>query len=226
MSRLVFDIETAAYPFDSFDPERQEYLLKFAKNDDEREQEIQKLSLYPYTAETVCIGLLNVDSLRGEVFINAPEGTQSWQSEDMKITFHPCTEHQILEQFWERIIKYSQLISFNGRGFDGPFLHIRSAILGIKSTRNLVGYRYESKDHCDLLDQLNNYGATRRFSLDFICKGFDIDSPKSHGITGLDIARLHNEGRYKEIAEYNARDLFATRELFLKWDNFINVQNK
>lgn len=223
MTRLVYDIETAAYPFDSMDIERQEYLLKFAKTDQEREAEILKMNLYPYTAEIVCIGMLNVDSLNGEVLISAPEGSQPWKSEDGAVQYLPMQEKEMLQKFWARIAKFDQLITFNGRGFDGPFLHIRSAIHGIKPTRNLLPYRYDAKDHCDLQEQLSFYGAFRKFSLDFICKGFGIDSPKAHGVSGLDVVNLHREGKYREIAEYNARDIFATRELYIRWNDFINV---
>lgn len=222
MTRLVYDIETAGMLFEDLDLERQEYLTKFARTDEERETEIQKMNLYPYTAEVACIGMLNVDSIKGEVLISAPVGTENWASKDGHIQFTPCDERGLLEIFWKRIEKYNQLITFNGRSFDGPFLHIRSAILGVKSSRNLLPYRYDAKEHCDLLEQLSFYGAMRKFSLDFICKGFGIDSPKRHGISGLDVARLHREGKYKDIAEYNARDLFATRDLFLRWDEYMN----
>ena len=30
-------------------------------------------------------------------------------------------------------------------------------------------------------------GAARRFNLDFYCKAFGIESPKSHGVTGMDV---------------------------------------
>lgn len=223
MRRLVFDIETAGMPWETLDEERQEYLLRFAKSDEERESKKLEVSLFPYTADTVCIGMLNVDSQRGEVLVNAPPHAEKWTSEDKTFTYLPMSEKEMLEHFWETVLKYDQLISFNGRAFDAPFLHIRSAILGVRASKNLIGYRYESKQHCDLFDQLTAYGATRKFSLDFICKGFGIDSPKSHGMTGLDVAPLFREGRFREIAEYNARDLVATRELFIRWEKFMNV---
>jgi len=41
MAKVVIDIETLGYPLESFDKERQEYLLKFAETDAEREEAIQ-----------------------------------------------------------------------------------------------------------------------------------------------------------------------------------------
>jgi hypothetical protein len=82
-------------------------------------------------------------------------------------------------------------------------------------------YRFDHSIHCDLLDQLTFYGAFRKFSLDFYCKSFGIDSPKSHGITGLDIGRLFEEKRFRQIAEYCFGDVKATAELFRRWEEFL-----
>ena len=50
MKRVIFDIETIGADFNSLDKEQQEYLLKFAKTEEEREAEKEKLSLYPFTS--------------------------------------------------------------------------------------------------------------------------------------------------------------------------------
>jgi hypothetical protein len=142
------------------------------------------------------------------------------------IEFIGGNEYQILEQFWKTIEKYEQIISFNGRTFDGPFLMIRSAVLGVKPSRNLVPYRYSPKDHCDLLDQLTFYGAFRRFSLDFYCKAFGIKSPKSEGITGLSLGELYRNGEYRRIAQYCLGDTIATAELFRRWDLYLNFSEE
>ena len=60
-------------------------------------------------------------------------------------------------------------------------------------------------------------GAGRRFNLDFYCKAFGIDSPKSHGVTGMDVNDLVREGRFREIAEYCLRDVQATVSLHRIW---------
>jgi 3'-5' exonuclease len=97
----------------------------------------------------------------------------------------------------------------------------RSALLGVKPTRNLMGNRYAVGDHCDLLDQLTFYGALRKFSLDFYCKTFGIKSPKESGVTGLDMGRLFGEKKYRDIAEYCLGDVKATAELYRKWAEYL-----
>ena len=105
-------------------------------------------------------------------------------------------------------------MSFNGRGYDGPVLMIRSAQLGVTPSRNLVPYRYDLSDHCDLMEVLSFQGATRdRFSLDYWCRRFDVESPKGK-IDGSQIARAYREGRIEDIGEYCLRDVRATAELF------------
>jgi DNA polymerase elongation subunit (family B) len=220
MARVVIDIETLGYPLQWFDEVRQEYLMKFADTDKEREEAVQKLSLYPTTAQIIAIGMLNPDTNRGKVVYQSDEAGE-YLSEDGQIQFISCQEKEILAGFWNDVTKYGQFITFNGRGFDCPFLLLRSAILQVKPSRNLMPYRYDASVHCDLLDQLTFYGATRKFSLDFYCKSFGIESPKAHGITGLDLGRLFGEKRFKEIADYCLGDVKATAELFTRWEQHL-----
>ncbi len=102
---------------------------------------------------------------------------------------------------------YDQIITFNGRSFDCPFILIRSAVHKIKPSRDLMPNRYNGS-HIDLLDQLTFYGASRRkFSLDMWCRTFGIKSPKSGGITGDDVKKLYTSGKYIDLAKYCLGDL-------------------
>jgi len=222
MNRVVFDVETLAYPFESFDESQQEYLLKFAKTEEEREEAIQRLSLTPFTAQILAIGMLNPDTRQGKVFFQA-EGLESTFIDEGLVQMIPCTEQEMLAHFWKSIIHYKQFVTFNGRGFDCPFVMARSALLGVKPSRNLMGNRYAVNDHCDLLDQLTFYSAMRKFSLDFYCRAFGIRSPKGSGVTGSDVGRLFGEKKYREIAEYCLGDVKATAELFRRWAEYLQV---
>ena len=89
--------------------------------------------------------------------------------------------------------------------------------------KDWLGYRFQTDPHCDLAEQLTFYnvsgrdGAARRFNLDFYCKAFGIESPKSQGVTGSDVNTLMAEGRYRDIAEYCLRDVKATVLLYQIW---------
>ena len=220
MNRIVFDIETLGFPLESFDAVQQEYLMKFAKTEEEKVEAVQKLSLTPFTAQIIAVGMLNPDSNQGKVFYAAPKEAP-WSSADGLVEFMSGTEEEMLHEFWKTVSHYGQFITFNGRSFDCPFLMLRSAILGVKPTRNLLPYRYSANEHCDLMDQLTFYGAFRKFNLDFYCKGFGIKSPKGNGITGLDLGSLYDANRFHEIAEYCIGDVRATTELFHRWQSLL-----
>lgn len=220
MSRIILDIETVGRDFSSLDKEAQDYLLRWAETEEDIREVKESLSLYPLTGEIAAIGMLNPDTMRGAVYFQTPDDSLL-PFEEEGISFQTGTEKEILQRFWDAIKGYDQFITFNGRGFDCPFIMIRSAVHRIKPSRDLMPNRYNGT-HIDLLDQLTFYGASRRrFSLDMWCRTFGIKSPKSEGITGYEVRELFMSGRYVDIARYCLRDLIATRELLTYWENYI-----
>ena len=232
MPALVFDIETSALPIESFDESQMEYLFRdAAKLADEtarqtRQTEIrEQLNLYPLTARVVCLAMLNADSSRGQVLFVADEFDEEEVAGEAAVKFVPCMDvAELLGEFWDIARRYESIVTFNGRGFDVPFLYLRSAILKVPiSKMNWLGYRFQVEPHCDLAEQLTFYsvsgrdGAARRFNLDFYCKAFGIESPKSKGVSGRDVNALMAEGRFREIAEYCLRDVEATLQLYKIW---------
>lgn len=224
MAKLVFDIETSALPLDRFDEVQQEYLFReCGRIADETERESRRAeihrqcSLWPFTAQIICIAMLNADSSRGQVLFTA-EDHEETQPETGPVEFIACVdEAELLTAFWDVAKHYDTVVTFNGRGFDVPFVYLRSALLNVPITRkDWLGYRYQTEPHCDLAEQFTFYGvsgrdgAARRFNLDFYCKAFGVDSPKAHGVTGMDVHQLMAEGRFREIAEYCLRDVQAT----------------
>jgi 3'-5' exonuclease len=231
MARLVFDIETSALPLENFDDVQQEYLLRELEKIPEetvraarREEILRQFNLWPFTAQVVCIAMLNADSLRGQVLFTA-EDFEEDSAEGGPVEFMPCAdEMELLTAFWDVAKHYDEIVTFNGRGFDVPFLYLRSAVLNVPiSRKNWLGYRYAIEPHCDLAEQFTFYGvsgregAARKFNLDFYCKAFGIDSPKAHGVTGMDVNTLMKEGKFRDIAEYCLRDVRATVELYRVW---------
>jgi hypothetical protein len=224
MGRVIFDIETVGADFDSLDPAVQDYLVKWAEDDQEKERIRESLSFYPLTGEIVAIGMLNPETNKGAVFFQST-GEMAMPFEEEGIRYECGTEKDLLEKFWSAVKAYDQIVTFNGRAFDCPFIMIRSAVNKVKPTRDLMPYRYGSNSHIDLFDQLSFYGASRKkFSLDMWCRTFGIKSPKEDGITGYDVKDLFKGGRHLDIARYCAGDLTATKELLLVWENYIKVQ--
>jgi len=230
MATLVFDIETSALPIEQFDEAQREYLFRECERiADEtarstRHTEIQRqCSLWPFTAQVVCIAMLNADTARGQVLYTATEYQEG--ADAGPVEFVSCLDEvELLTAFWDVARHYDTIVTFNGRGFDVPFVYLRSALLRVAiSRKDWLGYRFQTEPHCDLAEQFTFYGvsgrdgAARRFNLDFYCKAFGIESPKSHGVTGMDVAGLLAGGKFRDIAEYCLRDVKATVLLYQIW---------
>lgn len=220
MARIIFDIETAGRDFKSLDIPTQEYLLRFAETEEEKEEVRDSLSFYPQTAEIVAIGMLDPDSQKGFAFYqNNDQPLLPFEEEGVR--YETGTEKEIIGKFWNVIKGYKQFITFNGRGFDCPFILTRSAVHRTKAGKDLMPNRYGDA-HIDLFDQLSFYGATRRkFSLDMWCRTFGIKSPKEDGMTGYDVKEFFKAGKCLEIARYCVGDIRATRELLFYWEKYI-----
>ena len=231
MATLVFDIETTGLPAETFDEVQREYLFRDAEKLPEgaeretRRAEIQRqFSLWPFTAQVACIAMVNAETARGQVLFlseDFEDGTEATGP----VKFTPCADEvELLTAFWEVAPKYDSIVTFNGRGFDVPFLYLRSALLNVPITRkDWLGYRFAVEPHCDLAEQFTFYnvsgreGAARKFNLDFYCKAFGIPSPKAEGVTGMDVGKLMADGRHRDIAEYCLRDVKATVLLHQIW---------
>lgn len=244
MPKLIFDIETIGVDYESLDEATQENLTRWIKREAESEDEYkvlledlkQGLGFSPLTGEVVAIGVLDVDTEKGAVYFQASgyngddiEKQIQENSARQNIKYEIGSEKEILEKFWQVASFCNEFVSFNGRGFDGPFLAIRSAIHKIKPTKDLMSNRYLNSQkfnarHIDLLDQLTFYGAVRRRgSLHLWCNAFGIKSPKADGVTGDQVGELFKNKEYLKIAEYNVGDLQATKELYDYWNNYVRM---
>lgn len=235
---FVFDIETVPLPFDeSFDDVQKEYLLRGATTEEEKENLKRFGALNPLLGRVVCIGLYVPEAQKGVALSLGPEeseDTVEYEGHSVKYkTF--LDESAMLTHFWQGLedSRYSAFVTFNGRNFDCPFLMLRSAVLGVRPSVNMMAgtrwsFRVSGKrseaEHIDLADKLvfgagfDRNGATRKFNLDFYTKSFGIRSPKAEGVTGYEVPEYFAEGKIREIAEYCMRDVVATAELYDRWN--------
>jgi len=230
---LAFDIEVAAYDFEShYDEDAKTYLLKYAETDAEKESVIQNLVFNPFTSFTIAIGVLDVHENKGCVYLNTSgQENAEVKSKDANIVYRLGDEQYILNEFWKLLKSknYDFLITFNGREFDCPYLMLRSAVLGIKPLVNIMrGSEFNFNSyHIDLIKELTFFkhspGARRKFSLDFYCKQFGIKSPKSGGVSGEIVGELYKNKEFQKIADYCIGDVIAESELFRKWNEVLNI---
>lgn len=234
-SKLILDIETVGVDFDSLDKPTQGNLTRWIEKESNDEEEYKAalldlkngLGFSALTGEVVVIGVMDYYKNEGVIYFQAP-GQKHKEITENGITFKQAAEKEMLEKFWDGARHYEQFITFNGRGFDVPFLAVRSAVHGIRPTKDLMRGRYLYQQdphalHIDLQDQLTFYGAVRRKgSLHLWSRAFGIESPKSDGITGDDVGRLFKEKKFLDIARYNVGDLRATKALYDKWAEYLN----
>jgi 3'-5' exonuclease len=224
---LVFDIETVGEKWDDLDVTTQEILSRWierAITEPEAQEAARKdlkerLGFSPLTGKILAIGLYDVEFARGVVYY---ESDTTEEIEDGDFILKSRTEKAMLEDFWDGAQSYDTFVTFNGRGFDVPFMNVRSAVHGMRPSQDLMDgrYLYQQKHarHIDLQDQLTFYGAMhRRPSLHLFCRAFGIESPKAGGVAGDDVASLYTEKQFETIARYNARDVRATTALYKKW---------
>ncbi len=214
---IVFDIEVAGFPWEEVDEITRGYLIGRERDPDKRDAVPERTALFPGLGKVIAIGLWLVDQDRGLILLEGDEAPEHpWERVQGSKIFRG-DEAALLRRFWEIVEpRRSRLVTYNGRGYDGPMLTVRSAQLGVKPSRNLVPYRYDVSDHCDLQDVLGFQGAvSSRYSLDYWCRRFDVESPKG-SIDGSQVAKAYREGRIDEIGEYCLRDVRATGQLYSK----------
>jgi len=234
MSTLICDIETIGESWEEMDETTKEMLLwnldkeGHDKKDYERELGYLKdgLGFSPMTGQIVAIGVLDVENHKGVVYYDAP-GEKNQDIEHENCVLKQRTEVEMLKDFWAGMKKYDNFVGYNSRGFDAPFIILRSAVHKIKPTVDLMSNRYTSMQrgvkHIDLYDQLSFYGAFRRsLKLHLVCRAFGIKSPKEEGVTGDDVAQLFKDKKYLDIAKYNTRDLEATLGVYEYWKDYIS----
>jgi len=230
MSYLVLDIETTGKQYDDLDETTKGYFRQWAERDAQSSEQVEReleqikkgLPFSPFLGEVVAIGMQDDNNM----------GAVAKDFEEDGIQYRVGSEKEVLEKFWEVARNYYTFVTFNGRAFDAPFLMIRSAVHGVRPSRNLMPNRYLSgqkfgTQHIDLSDQLTYYGAVRRLpKLHFVTKAFNIESPKDGGMSGEEVPQAFKDERYREIARYCMDDVFATKKLFEYWNEFLNFELK
>lgn len=233
MRSLVVDIETVGADFASLDDYTQHDIvgrIKATPGTDEYKKELhtymEELQFSPLIGQIIVLGVYDLHKKSGVVSFQAPE-QELGELVEGEMTYKQRSEKSMLESFWGGIGDYDECITFNGRGFDIPYIIARSAANGVHVTRDLMGNRFNNKSwggvlHVDLFDQLSYYGAVRRSGgLHLWTQAMGIESPKDGGISGKEVGDAYINGRSLDIARYNARDLIATARLYDKWKQYM-----
>ncbi len=131
----------------------------------------------------------------------------------------PMSEPELLRAFWALCSRAETIVSFNGRGFDVPFLVTRSLIHGIPARVDLMSQRFSLRPHLDLFELVSQKGRGPS-KLDVVCWALGIESPKEV-MDGSMVAPAYARGEIVKIAEYNAHDVKATSAVYRKCRDLI-----
>lgn len=213
---LVFDIETVGKDFEELNKKEQRYLLEnLEKNEEDKEKAKLKTGLYPIFGTVCSVGCYNPDSGKGVVLI-VSDKKFSLTNENFECKIF-SQEIELLKAFWEIAQKYENFVSYNGEGFDFPYLIIRSGIMRVRVPIEMKRYNDNQIDLMNKIKQ-NNHS----FKLEFLCRAFGIEDPKRKGVDGEEVDKLYKTGKHQEIADYSVRDVIATSELYKIWKEYMS----
>lgn len=129
-------------------------------------------------------------------------------------------EKEILKFFWSylRESRDVKITTFNGKGFDIPFILKRSAILEVLLPVKISTRRYDTLQHFDVMEVLTNYFQGEMFSLGTYCKLYSVAHDDS--VSGADVFALWQAGNVEAIKAHCAADVKSTWELYQKIKNY------
>ncbi len=211
--QLVFDIETVPATDRRGLPQTiAESLARQAERLDSDEAKVMGLS--PFFGKVVSLAIADADDpdLRVTAFVVPPEGADVGEFPDW---MRPVTEPELLQAWWALAAAAETVISFNGRGFDVPFLIARSLVHRIPARVDLVSHRFSLRPHLDLYRALTHgERALGPTNLDVVCWSLGIQSPKGE-MDGSMVGPAYERGEIERIATYNAQDVRATAAVYL-----------
>ncbi len=218
---LVIDIETVP----AFDRRELPATVAEALSDNATRKEMEPgavMGMSPFFGKVVSLAIGDGDAEPGSgddavtVLAVPPAG----------VTVDPCppwlrlmSERELLAAFWALASRAETVVTFNGRGFDLPFLVTRSLIHGIPARVDLVSQRFALRPHLDLFELLTQRGRGPS-KLDVVCWALGIESPKEV-MDGSMVAPAYERGEIEKIAEYNAHDVRATAAIYRKCRDLI-----
>jgi len=142
------------------------------------------------------------------------------------IFFYGNDEKEILTKFWQFLSenKIDKIVTWNGYGFDIPFINIRSVMNQIKKTKNVNLNKWRMSEvgsnHMDCMQFFSSTGEFQFIALEIACRLMGIEVPKDR-IRGEDIEKLFRKGEWDPIINKNKEDLSMLEKLYQKIQPFM-----
>ncbi|HLU40299.1 MAG TPA: ribonuclease H-like domain-containing protein [Planctomycetota bacterium] len=175
--------------------------------------EAKVMGLSPFFGQVVSLAAGDADqdpaTMPITVFLVPPPGMALPELPD----FVRCvSEVELLSAFWGLAALADTVVTFNGQGFDIPYLVARSVLLGVPARVDLLARG--NRQHCDVLAALTQGSRNLHpASLEIVCWALGIESPKGE-MDGAMVAPAWRQGELAKIATYNAADVRATAAIY------------
>lgn len=218
---MVFDIETVP----ALDRRELPSTVAEALSDNAAKKEMDTaavMGMSPFFGKIVSLAIGDGDAEPGSeadqvtVLAVPPEG---FEIDECPPWLRLMSEAELLRAFWALAAKAECVVSYNGRGFDVPFVVTRSLIHGIPARVDLVSSKWSLRPHLDLFELVSQRGRGPS-KLDVVCWALGIESPKGV-MDGSMVAPAYERGEIVKIAEYNAHDVRATSAVYRKCRDMI-----
>lgn len=210
---LVFDIETVpAVELRKVPPTVAQAVTKYADRQDWDEGKVMSLS--PYFGKVVSLAFGDGEADPSDqdvtVLVVPPDDVEvSPLPDNVRLVSEP----ELLQAFWALAGHASVVVTYNGRGFDVPFLVGRSLIHDIAVNVDLQSSPYSLRPHLDLYQAIGGRYGRGPASLDVVCWALGMPSPKEV-MDGSMVSTFFAKGDLATIAEYNAGDVRATTGVY------------
>ena len=142
------------------------------------------------------------------------------------VIFHGNDEKELLTKFWRLVSeeRIEKIITWNGYGFDIPFINIRSVMNEIKRTKNINLNKWRMLDsgsnHIDCMQFFSSAGEFQFIALEIACRLMGIEVPKDR-IRGEDVEKIFKRGEWEPIINKNKEDLLMLEKLYQKIQPFM-----
>jgi 3'-5' exonuclease len=133
-------------------------------------------------------------------------------------------ERRLLQAWWKHFgRRQARIVTWNGKGFDLPVLRLRSMMHGISAepwfTRGTkwesYTQRYAPDWHCDLMEQLADYGASTKLGMEDVALAMGL--PGKVGGHGSEVASMVERGELDKVRAYCEADCLNLFALYVRW---------
>jgi DNA polymerase elongation subunit (family B) len=165
-----------------------------------------------------------LDPMTGRVCCYAMVG--EYDHADVMTTVGDVEEMRLIMDILTAIsVRDAEISTWNGNGFDLPFIYKRAMILGIDlraihaPSLSYWTKRYRSEPHCDLMQVWANWSQSYT-KLDTVARMVLGSQKNDIDVTKIADKLGSEEGR-KEVMDYCIQDTQLTYDLFCRFDGFL-----